>query len=224
MTDQTGFGRLISKDERDRNYKMGRILQASAVHQKYWWTPPAYDQGATSQCVAYSGVRYLESSPIRNFPIDYTILYKACQKEDEWPGEDYDGTSVRALFKILKKEEFITEYRWAFECEPVVDHLLTFGPVVLGTFWTDSMANIGNDGYVSVGEISANAGGHAWCAVGANRNRRNPDGSKGAVRAVNSWGKSWGPDEGRFWISFKDLDRLIKADGEACVATEVKKG
>jgi C1A family cysteine protease len=38
---------------------------------------------------------------------------------------------------------------------------------------------------------------------------------------VNSWGPGWGQN-GRAWITFKDLDRLIKAEGEAAVAMEMK--
>ena len=41
------------------------------------------------------------------------------------------------------------------------------------------------------------------------------------MRAVNSWGEGWG-QRGRFWLTFGDLDKLIKADGEACVAIETK--
>lgn len=64
-------------------------------------------------------------------------------------------------------------------------------------------------------------GGHAWLIIGANRNRGNPDRTKGAIRMINSWGDSWGSQRGRAWITFRDLDKLIQDDGEACVASEV---
>jgi C1A family cysteine protease len=38
---------------------------------------------------------------------------------------------------------------------------------------------------------------------------------------VNSWGTGWGL-KGRAYLTFETLDRLIKMEGEAAVATEIK--
>jgi hypothetical protein len=38
---------------------------------------------------------------------------------------------------------------------------------------------------------------------------------------VNSWGPEWGR-QGRAYLTFDTLDHLIKMDGEAAVATEIK--
>ena len=70
------------------------------------------------------------------------------QALDEWPGEDYDGTSVRAFYKWLKVKGFITEYRWAFDCETVINHVLGIGPVQMGTIWDESMSNPDRWGYI----------------------------------------------------------------------------
>lgn len=216
-----GHGRRRAADPNDKKYLLAPVPEAKLVTYRYWNTPPAYDQGSTSQCVAYSGARYLATGPIMNRPPPFEELYKECQRRDEWPGEDYDGTSVRALFKVFKDRGLVSEYRWAFDAETVVDHVLTRGPVVMGTTWNDEMANPTVWGYVTLGDLSELAGGHAWLVFGANRKRRNPDGTLGAVRAMNSWGSGWA-QQGRFWVTFGDLDRLVKADGEACVATEKK--
>jgi hypothetical protein len=149
-----------------------------------------------------------------------SALYRECQLVDEWPGEDYDGTSVRALFKVLQRVGIVSEYRWAFECEAVIDHVLMHGPVVMGTSWHNDMFDPDRWGYIQpTGEIM---GGHAWLIIGAARDRKNPDGSKGAVRMVNSWGPNWGRQQGRAWITFEHLDHLIKDYGEACTATELR--
>lgn len=218
-----GLGRRVStRDAPNESYALSRRAHAAGVVQKHWSTPAPFDQGATSQCVAYAGVRYLVSGPVRNLPVNFEALYRECLRNDEWEGEDVEGgTSVGALFKVLKARGVVSEYRWGFDAETVVDHLLTKGPVVMGTLWSDEMANVGSDGYLTVGNLARARDGHSWCATGANRRRRNPDRSWGAVRSPNSWGPRWG-DGGRFWVSFGDLDKLIKADGEACVAMEVK--
>lgn len=176
------------------------------------------------------GIKYLTAYPINNHPKEQPEdIYRECLKVDEWEGEDWDGgTSVRALFKVLKRLGYVSEYKWAFDAETVVNHLLTRGPVVMGTDWTRDMFTPDvRTGYISA--TGPNEGGHGYTLVAANRKRRNPDksdehpeGTIGAVRMVNSWGREWGPQHGRAWLTFSDLDKLIKADGEACVSTELK--
>lgn len=214
-----GLGRRVAPDSRDRAFLLSRPSAAVLPVSRYWWSPGAEDQGSTSECVAYAGIKYLMSGPLTNdAPMPHTRLYQECQKIDEWPGEDYDGTSVRALFKVLQRVGLVKEYRWAFDQETVVAQVLGRSPVVMGTTWTEGMFWPDKDGYIR--PIGRYAGGHAWTIVGANRNRRNPDGSMGAVRMVNSWGRDWG-EGGRAWITFHDLDWLIKDWGEACCATEI---
>ena len=50
-------------------------------------------------------------------------------------------------------------------------------------------------------------GGHAFEILGVDAHRR-------LVTAINSWGPEWGQD-GRFTISWDDLERLLSEDGEA---------
>ena len=222
LGNQAGHGRLVSKDVNDSKYPL-RFTRSPGITERYWWTPAAYDQGNTSQCVAYSGVRYLESGPIRNARINFLELYRQCQELDEWEGSDYDGTSVRALFKAFKARGLIGEYRWATDADSVIDHVLTAGPVVMGTLWSDEMSNPTLKGYITITEgLDRTTSGHAWTIYGASKVRRNPDGTIGAARARNSWGPKWGPDKGSFWVTKNDLDTLIKMEGEAGVASEIR--
>lgn len=224
MSNSSGLGRRVSKDARDHDYLIPRRrAEASTITQRTWYSKGVLDQGNTSQCVAYSGVKYLTTAPIYNKPLVPFDLYRECLVVDEWPGEDLEnGTSVRALFKVFKRKSLVTEYRWAFDVEPVINHVLTTGPVVMGTLWDADLSNPDRYGYIAPGpDIEKEWGGHAWLIIGANRKRKNPDRSVGAVRMINSWGDNWGPQRGRAWLSFKHLDALIKLDGEACVATEI---
>ncbi len=62
-----------------------------------WWN--FYDQGTEGACVGF-GISRLASQLNRKL-YDGFWLYHEAQKIDEWPGEDYDGTSVRAGLDIL---------------------------------------------------------------------------------------------------------------------------
>jgi len=216
-----GLGRLHAPDPRDRRHLMPH-RDVTVVDHRLWNCVGVLDQGSTSQCVAYSGWKYLTSGPIVNRRPKQTpeTIYEECRRNDEWPGEDYEGTSVRALFKVFQTYGYVRSYQWAFDLELVVGHLLNTGPVVMGTNWYRNMFTPHKEtGYLEVsGPID---GGHAWLILGAYRSRKNPDGSKGAVRMVNSWGPTWG-QHGRAWLTFIDLDRLIREEGEACVASEIK--
>lgn len=215
-----GYGLLRSRDPKDKLHPLRPNLKLAArTTVKHWTVSTILDQGATPHCVGFSGWNYLAGSPVRNKPaFKPAFLYGEAQLADEWPGTDYDGTSVRGLFKVLKKLEFVTEYLWAEDAQTVVAHLLTAGPVVMGTDWFQGMDKPGPKTYLwPDGEM---LGGHAWLATGADKLRKNPDGTMGAIRMVNSWGKSWG-EKGRAWVSFDSLDKLVKGFGEAAVAKEV---
>ena len=56
-------------------------------------------------------------------------------------------------------------------------------------------------------------GGHAYLINGVDLNKK-------VFRIKNSWGKSWGLG-GHAYISFNDMTRLIRENGEICLATEV---
>jgi hypothetical protein len=64
-----------------------------------WWD--FYNQGNEGACVGF-GVSRL-TSQLNRKAYDGFWLYHEAQKVDEWPGEDYDGTSVRAGLDILRK-------------------------------------------------------------------------------------------------------------------------
>lgn len=214
-----GLGRKVAPDHRDMNHPMRALLSVDAPKKPfgYWHGGMFLDQGPTPQCVEYSWHHFLQTGRIRpsgKYPY-WTpgSVYPEMQKIDEWPGEDYDGTSVRAGAKMLWAMGYINEYHWAWDLETVIDAVTRLGPVVMGTNWYSDMFEPDSRGRVKLGGYQA--GGHAWLIDGANR-------KQGLIRAKNSWGRAWGLN-GRFWMPFEDLERLINEDGEACIATEVQR-
>jgi C1A family cysteine protease len=218
------FGRLIAKDSRDRQYMLPRRVSTRTF--RFWNVPAVLDQGSTPQCVAYSSTAWLLAGPVPNTQLGAPHgafaekLYRECQTVDEWPGEDYDGTSVRAAFKIFKQRGYVPAYNWATDAEIVAQHILEVGPVVAGTWWKGGMMDPDDEGFIHA--TGGNAGGHAWLLVGFNRNKYSTKGTPlgPCFRMQNSWGRGWG-QSGRAWITLPDLQSLIAEDGEACTATEV---
>ena len=221
---ERGLGRLHAPDERDRKYLLSLPPEIKEVAEnrthRYHYYETILDQGNSSACTGAAFWQWADMGPIRNHnKPDFMTLYKMNQKVDEWPGEEplYEGSSVRASFRVGQQLGFVKSYRWAFDLETVVNHLLTVGPVVLGTDWTRDAMRTDEHGFVHFdGSV---VGGHAYTARGASRVKRCPDGSLGGIRCLQSWGDAWG-ENGLFWISFKDMEKLIKANGEACTAFE----
>jgi C1A family cysteine protease len=224
-----GTGRRYAKDPRDQKYLMHpRPSAATGVVRRMWVSPGVLDQGNSSTCVVHAADKYLTTRPIVNpgwstFK-DRFKIYKEVQAIDEWPDNgDDDGTSVRAMMKWLKSHGYVRSYHWGFDCETVVNHVLAFGPVEMGTIWDEGLSQPDRHGYIFSTVDDFDDMGHAWTIIGADRERvHRPTGHVGAVRMVNSWGTGWG-QRGRAWVSFKELDKLIKIQGEAAVAMEIKR-
>lgn len=205
------FGRLYSPDDRDRRFPMRAMLPRTVeVVSRFYAIGPVLDQGDTSQCVGYSAKQFLQSEPVQTLDgPTATELYKAAQAEDEWPGDNYEGSSVRGAAKALTGMGRLKSYVWAANATDVRDFLITSGTVMMGTDWRSAMTTP-VDGQLKVS--GAVEGGHAYLLVGY-------DATTNRFRMVNSWGADWG-EHGQAWIRFKDLDRLIAARGEACAALE----
>lgn len=214
------FGRLRSlPDPRDAAYPVRALLAATPSprvsrywHQGGWWG----DQGATSQCVAYSLVHWLEDGPVtqRAGPppiVDPVVLYAEAQRLDEYPGEDYAGTSVRGGAKALQRRGFIRSYHWASTVDEIAEAILELGPVVVGTDWyADMMRPDPDDGLLS--RTGGIAGGHAYVLNGHTRRTR-------LFRVKNSWGRGWS-QHGNAWLHQDDLEQLLADQGEALLALE----
>lgn len=225
VADKTGktvhlvaLGRLFAPDKRDKKYPVRDVLRRiPRTDTRYWFADGWWgDQGETSMCVGYGWAHWLEDGPVtqpgKGPIVPPKTIYGEAQKVDEWPGEDYEGTSVRAGAKVLQGKGFIKSYYWATKIDDVVNTVLSLGPVVVGTNWYDSMFRPDAAGFVHVDGKAA--GGHCYVIDGVNK-------KQGYFRLKNSWGRSWG-NHGFALVSIDDFERLLKEDGEACLAVETK--
>lgn len=198
----------------------------------YWGNPTiTLDQGQEGACVGYAWTNNLLSLPNKTQLTQTQAttfarqLYHQAQQNDEWPGENYSGTSVLAAAKILKTQGHITQYRWAFNINQILDALAYNGPIVLGIPWYQSMYQTTPEALVTVD--GNKVGGHAITATGygtrtfkySTKPGAKPTHPLDVIRWRNSWGPTYG-NNGDAYITIEDLAQVLKENGEACVPTK----
>lgn len=211
-TTEHGLGRRPEFDERSRNFG---IMEALGRDQRTprsftWACPVNLDQGREGACVGFAWAHELAARPVLVKGIgnhNGLNFYHRAQQLDEWPGEDYEGTSVLAGAKAVMEIGRLKEYRWAFGADELAVAVSRQGPAVIGVNWYEAMMLPDSAGYVVPdGPI---VGGHAILVRGYSVPKRR-------FLLRNSWGVDWGM-KGDCYISHDDLARLLADRGDACV-------
>lgn len=213
------LARLKQFDDRSRNYPVMATISPAAKERSYTWRCDRYlDQGNEGACVGFSMAHELIGRPVEVQGITAQTareqIYWEAQKIDPWDGgaypgasPQYEGTSVLAGIKILKRMGYISQYRWAFGLSDLVMAVGYKGPAVLGIPWYEGMFDVLPCGHVHVtGQV---AGGHAILCKGVSVTKR-------TFTLHNSWGSSWG-NGGDALISWDEMDRLLNEWGEAVI-------
>lgn len=210
-------------DERSREYDIRSVLRTGVKPVlKMWDEGIVLDQGSEGACVGFGWMGEFLAQPAAPEPQPGKFatqkyandVYQTAKTIDEYPGENYEGTSVLAGAKVMRARGFIKSYRWAFSIEDVRDAIIQEGPVVIGIPWKEGMYETGPGGLVKVSGKSV--GGHCLVLTGYD-----PAMKIGARKyEVYRWRNSWGPDygvNGSGYIKATDLAKLLKNVGEACV-------
>jgi hypothetical protein len=179
-----------------------------------------YDQGQEGACVGMACAAFASYWNLRRsrldadkrhyeaFQFDAMFVYNTAKREyDEWPGEDYDGTSTRAGLEVLRNEGVaavkhpdhvvkIQEYRWATSLEDILNYVAFVGPTVFGLNWYQNFdrpqkGNFPGSStsyyFIGKGDLGSVRGGHD---IICNGYRRASDGTEW-LRLQNSWGYSY---------------------------------
>lgn len=233
------------KDPRNALFLMSEITEqdeALLPDDATWLTrAAALNQGNTGTCVGHAGYGFLIHPPVvqmkPNMVPSQWDLYRHCVTVDEWPDNDHEatlpdrspgmdfGTSTLALMKSLQHFGLIGRYRWAWDVR-TVDHFVRMqgknfvnrlgGPVIVGTWWYDSMFDPDEENILRITPNSGLAGGHEWLIKGRNA-------SRGLFRMRNSWGSRWG-SKGEAWVPDEVLYRLLeREDGDAVTTNELRR-
>lgn len=208
-----GMGRgLINHDPKSKQYRALDLVDTTVPRTKTWRRGREYDQGQTSQCVAFTGKGVLNTRPMslkwpweERSAFSTDEFYAGAQRNDEWTGEDYDGTSGLGLCRYLKRNGYITAFHWNFTLEEYKLCLSHVGPIGFGAMWKTGMWNTDSNGFIHY--TGDDIGGHEVELIGNSMEER-------CFILSNSWGESWGV-AGRAKLSWDDAGLMIDnwADG-----------
>jgi hypothetical protein len=188
---------------------------------------PIFDQGREGACfgmAAAAAVNVMRLTRNRDADpselltaTDAVELYHAAQRLDEFPGEDYSGTSVTGGMRALVAAGVgVGGYVWDFGTADIAQTLLAGRPVIVGIPWASGMYDTGPRGKVIVTGTDEGLG-HVLCLVGLELT--GPNGEPGVhFTWQNSWGTGYG-DEGLGHIAHADLAERLHGWGEAAVPT-----
>lgn len=186
---------------------------ASSTRTKSVWL----DQGQQGACTGFGleHVRALSPYPQHTSDEMAQALYQEARRQDEWDGEDYEGSSVNGAMRAARLLGTISSWRWAKTTQEARHGLSFHGAGEVGTWWWSGMWDADEIGFIH--PTGSREGGHAYAIGGF---KTYPTGRR-AYRIDNSWGKSWGHN-GSAWIWEEDLASLLADDGELAFPTKVR--
>lgn len=213
------LARLRKFDPRSRKYSIAEVVGRKKPRNHTWRCSVHLDQGQQSACIAFAVTHALIASrPSLKLTDRFAIeqVYWESQRIDHWQGGSYpgakpkyEGAALLYCMKALRKNGYLSAYRWAFGLEQLILAVSWAGPVVVGISWFEDMYDPCKCGYLH--PTGKHVGGHGMVCKGV-------DIARGRFLMHNSWGATWG-NKGDAWISFSDMNWLLERDGEAVIPT-----
>lgn len=225
------LGRHVEHDERSRDYAFavpeklrGQPLQ-SVRHQR---TIPILDQGNTRSCTGNAAEGVAGTMPVfqaipaqlaaKPDPADAAgdearalALYSIATQLDGIPGNyrpDDTGSTGLAVAKAMVQAGLIAGYQHTFSFQDALSALQVV-PLMFGINWYDSFDQPSANGQIAITAGAQVRGGHEIEADEL-------DVSNQRVWFDQSWSTLFGLD-GRVWISWSDLERLLAEQGDVIV-------
>jgi hypothetical protein len=181
-----------------------------------WQLPdPVLDQGASGHCGGFGGCQWGNLAPVddhfRNS--DGHALYYESVSIGGFPGTE-DGVESRWVAQALQARGRLDTYGFASTVDEVRSWVRSFGPVMMGTDWTEDMFTPDEHGIIT--PTGAWAGGHFWVICGDLV-------EEGLALCLNSWSDTWG-QAGYFRMSWEHIAALLigmRYPGDAIVSPEL---
>ena len=214
--------------EDDRDYAAEDFIATEKLERtsgrQLWVNPLQGNQFKEGACVGGGWWGFLNSHPYPHAYANQVLfdIYNAAKRVDAWPGENYEGTSVRAGAKVVQQGlvphvgRHIQTYAFTSNVDTLALHVLNKGPAVIGVDWYTGMDRVDSLGFVY--PTGTKRGGHCVVIDGVTWDYK--DVKPNRFRFRNTWGPDWGFN-GRGRISASDLQSLFSQGGTACLAVEV---
>ena len=182
------------------------------------------DQKSEGACTGFAlaaAINFLLSRSNKAYTVSPRMLYEMARRHDEWPGEEYDGSSIRGAIHGWKYMGVCSETMWPYRLGKnkgtfSIDAAKDARKTTLGAYYrvhpvvSQYHAALNETGILTVsakihrgwenlknGKINHQkntVGGHAFVIVGYNQN---------GFWVQNSWGPSWGNHGIALW-SYED--------------------
>ncbi|MDX2457027.1 MAG: C1 family peptidase [Gammaproteobacteria bacterium] len=216
-------------DQRDWIYQPALIELEDAIG------PPVdlhiLDQKSEGACTGFAlagAINLLYRFAGQNIKVSSRMLYEMAKRNDEWPGEDYDGSSLRGAIQGWKNMGVCAEEEWPYQMrrqgcltidrakqarknpvgayyrlKPIVNHYhaaLNEAKVIAVSARVHRGWDKLKDGRIK--HVKRTDGGHAFIIVGYNNE---------GFWVQNSWDESWGDGGVALW-SYEDwLENVMDA-------------
>lgn len=185
------------------------------------WKIPILDQGQEGACTGFGLATVANYLLTRRkvipdpSPVSPRMFYEIAKRYDEWPGENYEGSSARGAMKGWHKHGVCAESVWPYSAKKTAGDLLTSSRAEeakrrpLGSYFRvnhrdlvamhSAISEVGilyatamvHSGWADLGkdglikQSSQKLGGHAFAIVAYDAN---------GFWIQNSWGTTWGKD------------------------------
>ena len=180
--------RADAPDIRDRYYEPALIpLEKELDHSN---PEMVLDQGQEGACTGFglaaviNLLKYRRDEPTR---VSARMLYEMARKHDEWPGEDYPGSSCRGAIKGWKNMGVCSEEIWPYSViepgELTIAKAREARSTILGAYYR-LRANL-NDYHAALNETGAVYVSATVHDVGTAQEKREATGSRRFVKALN---------------------------------------
>lgn len=200
------------------------------------WTRKAWlDQGREGACTGFGLAHCISSTP-RSTEMTNEMgheFYIRARIDDEYPGENYEGSSVLGAMRAGQHYGYVREFWWATTLREMVVGLTNYGSFEAGLNWHTNQFYPDADGFITPdGNVE---GGHAlevrgqhlfWLPKGTRLDRRGPDwwSFVDQTQSYFTMSQSWGRDHGLngdVRMRFIHMEQLRQEQGEFALPRKV---